>query len=39
MRVRLGLKISRRDGVGLYAALYRPDEGDQDPYILTIIPR
>ena len=39
MRVLLDLKIPRRDGVGLYATLSRPDEGELEPYILPIIPR
>ena len=38
MRVRLDLKIPMGDGVGLYAILYRPDQGDRFPVLLIRSP-
>ena len=38
MRVRLDLKIPMGDGVGLYATLYRPDQGDRFPVLLIRSP-
>ena len=38
VRIQLDLKIPMRDGVKLYAALYRPVEGESFPVLLIRSP-